>query len=204
MNCVRHLLHVLTLTALTACTTSMHTPSASQAPAVSGSGAIEDIYVLRSLREQRAAPTEFCAESKIGFQAKLEDRYVWKAVLTNARDGKVIDAISQPAGTLKACFDGAPGVPDANFYAEGVFAGIAATGKGKCTAIAAGYPEPGITSLRCFLMLSNLPAPYIGGVLTTNSVASRQSNGADSTPPGYIQPSIATIRLWRKRDENIR
>ena len=202
MNGVRHLLRVLTLTTLTACTTSMQPPSASQAPAVSGSAAVEDIYVLRSLREQRAAPTEFCAESKIGFQAKIEDRYVWKAVLTNARDGKVIDAISQPGGTLRACFDGAPGLPDNNFYAEGVFAGIAATGKGKCTAIAADYPEPGITSLRCFLMLSNLPAPYIGGVLTTNSVASRQG-GADSSPPGYIQPSIATMRLWRKRDENI-
>jgi hypothetical protein len=53
MNGVRHLLRVLTLTTLTACTTSMQPPSASQAPAVSGSAAVEDIYVLRSLREQR-------------------------------------------------------------------------------------------------------------------------------------------------------
>jgi hypothetical protein len=193
-----HLLGVVTLTAVTACT-SMRTTGASQAPVDSGAATIEDIYILRSLREQRATPTEFCAESKIGFSAKSEDRYVFKAVLTNARDGKVIDAISQPGGTLNACFESAPGVTDTNFYAEGVFAGVAAVGKGKCTPIAPDFPEPGITSVRCFLILSNLPAPYVGGVLTTNSVTSRQPVGADSNPRGYIQPSIATIRLWRKR-----
>jgi hypothetical protein len=90
-------------------------------------------------------------------------------------------------------------VPDANFYAEGVIAGVPATGKGKCTAIAADFPEPGITSVRCFLVLSNLAPPYVAGVLTTNSVTSREPIGDRSDPPGYTQPSIATIRLWRKR-----
>jgi len=80
-----------------------------------------------------------------------------------------------------------------------VIAGVAATGKGKCTAIAVDVPEPGITSVRCFLVLSNLPSPYVAGVLTTNSVTSREPVGDRSEPPGYTQPSIATIRLWRKR-----
>jgi hypothetical protein len=68
-----------------------------------------------------------------------------------------------------------------------------------CCSIVSDYPEPGITSVRCFLILSNLPFPYVAGVLTTNSVTSRQPVGAESNPPGYVQPSIATIRLWRKR-----
>jgi hypothetical protein len=153
---------------------------------------------LRSLREDRSAPDAFCAASKTGFTAKVQDRYSLKAVVTRAPDGKVVDAKGHEAGMLRACFDGAPGVPDANFYAEGVIADVPATGKGKCTAVAADFPEPGITSLRCFLVLSNLPPPYIAGVLTTNSVASR-GIGDRSDPPGYTQPSIATIRLWRKR-----
>jgi hypothetical protein len=58
---------------------------------------VEDIYVLRSLREQRSTPGDFCATAKIGFAAKIQDRYVFKAVVTRAPDGKVIDAISHPA-----------------------------------------------------------------------------------------------------------
>src|SRR5256885_16108933 len=90
-----------------------------------------------------------------GFTAKAQDRFSFKAVVTRAPDGKVVDARLHDAGTLHACSDGAPGV-DANFYAEGVLAGVSATGKGKCTTIVADFPEPGITSVRCFLVLSNL------------------------------------------------
>ena len=160
---------------------------------------VEDIYVLRSLREERSTPDDFCAAAKIGFAAKIQDRYVFKAVVTRAPDSKVIDVVSHPAGTLRACFDAAPGVADTDFYAEGVRANVPATGKGKCTPIASDYPVLGITSVRCFLVLSNLPFPYVAGMLTTNSVTSRQPVGAESSPPGYVQPSIATIRLWRKQ-----
>jgi hypothetical protein len=161
---------------------------------------VEDIYVLRSLRESRSTtPGAFCDGGKIGFAAQIEDQYSFKAVATRASDGKVIDASRQPAGTLHACFDSVPGVADTNFYAEGVIAGIAATGKGKCTIVAAEFPEPAITSFRCFLVLSNLSPPYFAGVLTTNTIRSREPIGDRSDPPGYIQPSIATIRLWRKR-----
>jgi hypothetical protein len=163
-----------------------------------GSSPVEDIFILRSLRVERSPPGDFCAPSKIGFTAGVQDRYVFKAVVTRPEDGKVIDAVTHPAGTLQACFDGAPGIGDRDFYAEGVLAGIAATGKGKCTGIATDYPEPGIISTRCFLVLTHLAPPYLAGVLTTNSITSRNPIGPESNPPGYIQPSIATIRLWRK------
>jgi hypothetical protein len=58
---------------------------------------------------------------------------------------------------LRACFDGVPGVPDANFYAEGVIAGVPATGKGKCAAIAADFPEPGMRACGVFLCCRTLP-----------------------------------------------
>jgi hypothetical protein len=200
MKCLRPLIALVILGTLVACSTSggpRSTPDS--AAAIGGPPGVEDIYVLRSLREERSAPDTFCDAAKIGFTAKVQDRYSFKAVVTRASDGKVVDASSHEAGMLRACFDGAPGVPDTNFYGEGVIAGVPATGKGKCTAIATDFPEPGITSVRCYLVLSNLPQQYVAGVLTTNTVASRKPLGDQSDPPGYTQPSIATIRLWHKR-----
>jgi len=199
MKYLRAAIALVTLELATVMTAAGQTSSPGPGASSTRAPHAEDIYVFRSLREERSSPGEFCAHSKIGFAAKFEDRYVFKTVVTRASDGKVVDAISHPAGTLRACFDSAPGVADANFYAEGIFAGVPATGKGKCTPITPDHPEPGITSVRCFLVLSDLPAPYVAGVLTTNSVTSRQPVGAESNPPGYIQPSIATIRLWRKQ-----
>jgi hypothetical protein len=200
MKRLRPLIALPILGVLVACSTPGRARSSPDSAAkTSNPPVVEDIYVLRSLREARSVPDSFCATSKTRFTAKVQDRYSFKAVVTRAPDGKVVDTRAHEAGMLHACFDGVPGMPDANFYAEGVIAGIPATGKGKCTAVAADFPEPGITSLRCFLVLSNLPAPYVAGVLTTNSVASREPVGDRSDPPGYTQPSIVTIRLWRKR-----
>jgi len=56
----------------------------------------------------------------------------------------------------------------------------------------------GISVWTCFLELSGLKAPYKGGILTTNTVDSRNPLGEKSDPPGYTEPSIATVRLWRR------
>ena len=197
---IQALIFMLVLGTLVGCAVQSRTHGKADPGAHSVSlSAVEDIFVLRSLREERLAPGEFCAQSKIGFVAGVQDRYVFKAVVTRPEDGKVIDAVSHPAGTLRACFDGVPGASDRNFYAEGVLAGVAATGKGKCAGVASDYPEPGVTSTRCYLVLTGLTPPYVAGVLTTNTIVSREPIGAESSPPGYTQPSIATIRLWRRR-----
>ena len=159
---------------------------------------IEDIFVYRTLRIARSAPDAFCAESTTGFKASVMDRYALRAVATRASDGKVVDVAAGEVGTMLTCFGKAPGADDVNFYSVGVLAGVAVTGKGKCTTIANDVPEPGITSVRCFQTLSNLSKPYIGGVATSNTVASRELIGDHSDPPGYTQLSIVTIRLWRR------
>jgi hypothetical protein len=201
VRCAKTLSRLLILGALGALVVWATQPGARQAPdpeaSTGSSSGVEDIYVFRSLLEERTAPSDFCAQSKIGFVATRQSRFVFKSVVTRPSDGKVVDAISRQAGTLRGCFDSA--MPDSNFYAEAVLAGVGATGKGKCTAVASDYPEPGISSSRCFLVLSNLSPPFIAGVLTTNSIVSRQRIGPESNPPGYVQPSIATVRLWRKR-----
>jgi hypothetical protein len=69
---------------------------------------------------------------------------------------------------------------------------------GQCTRLKTDFPEPGITVWTCFLELSGLKDPYKGGMLTTSTVDSRNPLGETSDPPGYTQPTIATVRLWRR------
>lgn len=72
-------------------------------------------------------------------------------------------------------------------------------GRGECLALAIDTPEPGLYPVRCQLVLSDLPAPYVGGLLTTNTLTSKAAFGGETDPPGYAQASIATIRLWTAR-----
>jgi hypothetical protein len=70
---------------------------------------------------------------------------------------------------------------------------------GECQTARQDYPEPGLVVHRCFLDLGGLPAAYVGGHLTANTIISRKPLGEESDAPGYIQPSIAMIRLWKHR-----
>lgn len=72
-------------------------------------------------------------------------------------------------------------------------------GRGQCRTTKRDFPETGITLFACQLDLTGLPPEYVGGQLTTNTLQSRTTLGSDTDPPGYTQPSIATIRLWKKR-----
>lgn len=163
-------------------------------------GSVEDIYIARSLRESRIAPTEFCAQTRTGFgRATIEDRYTFRSTATRPADGLMVDANVNTIGRLHACFGSTEDPATANFYAEGVLGGVPFTGTGDCRALKRDYPETGITGYRCLLELRDLPKAYIGGQLTTNTVVSRNAIGEKSDPPGYIQPSIATVRLWKRR-----
>lgn len=162
--------------------------------------AVEDIVILRSLRLSRVTPTEFCAPSRTGFSAATtEDRYDFKAVATDAASGKVTNATDVRAGTLHACFGPTPDLLVTSFYAEGEVGGVPLVGRGQCRTTKRDFPEAGISLLTCQLDLTGLPSAYAGGQLTTNTISSRATLGANSDPPGYTQPSIATVRLWKKR-----
>jgi hypothetical protein len=161
---------------------------------------VEEIYVVRSLRLSRTAPGTYCAELRTGFStATLEDRYDFKAVTARPADGRVTNATGPTVGHLHACFGGTSDSLVEGFYAEGDLNGVHLTGRGECRTEGRESPEPGITPWRCYLDLTGLPVGYVGGQLTTNTVVSRAALGAASDPVGYTQPSIATVRLWRKR-----
>jgi hypothetical protein len=164
-----------------------------------GDDSVEDIYVARSVLLSRVTPTEFCAERRVGFRSEREDQYIFRAVTTRSSDGKITDAKGPEVARLHACFGPTSDSQGLNFYGEGSLGTTSFTGRGECRRFRADFPESGITPSRCFLELTNLPAMYVGGLLTTNTIVSRQVFGETSDPQGYLQPSIATIRLWRKR-----
>jgi len=93
--------------------------------------------------------------------------------------------------------------PDAityNWYAEGTLGSTPFKGTGECHVGKPDLPERGLRALNCRLDLSGLPSEYVGGVLTSSTMWSLKGQGMETDPPGYTQASIATIRLWRKRD----
>jgi hypothetical protein len=169
-------------------------------PSKTSASGVEEIYVVRSWRESRDTPTDFCAQSHTNFEKLTsEDHYTFRSISIQTSNGRMIDNDVHTIGRLRACFGSTADPKLQNFYAEGALGEITFKGRGECLVYKDDYPEPGMTSLRCFLHFFGLAPPYVGGELTTNSVRSRNVLGGVSDPPGYTQPSIATIRLWRKR-----
>ncbi|HJR34068.1 MAG TPA: hypothetical protein VJ817_03920 [Gemmatimonadales bacterium] len=170
------------------------TSLAAQSPADS----VESIYIARSWRTSRVSPTAFCSQGHAGFAgATIEDHYSFRSVGV-APDGRVTDADVQEVGRLHACLAQLP-ASKFNFFAQGVVGTVPFTGRGECETLGTDVPEPGLLSQRCYLRLEHLPPGYLGGLLTTNTINSRNLIGGASDPPGYTQPSIATVRLWRSR-----
>jgi len=114
-------------------------------------------------------------------------------------DGKVTGTKHRQVAQLRACF-GATGEPARqNFYAEIKMGSMSLYGNGECLALKTDFPESGLFPVRCRLVLSGLPVPYVGGLLTTNTMTSKAAFGGETDPRGYTQASIATIRLWKSR-----
>jgi hypothetical protein len=76
---------------------------------------------------------------------------------------------------------------------------VSVVGRGECRPTKPDFPEAGITLFACHLDLTGLPPEYVGGQLTTNTLQSRTLLWSDTDLPAYTQPSIATIRLWKRR-----
>lgn len=183
-------------------TTTAPTSLWAQSPSLpSKTGAqVEDIYVARALRESRSAPTAFCDQNRIGFgRALFEDQFLLRSIQTRSTDGLVVDADGNTIGNMRVCFGATADSAVLTFHAEGTLAAVDFIGRGECLTVRRDFPEPGITVMRCFLNLGSLPPDYVGGQLTSNTVLSRVAVGGLSDPEGYTQPSIVTVRLWKKR-----
>ncbi len=195
-------IHLLVAVTSIAGTALLISACAASAGSVSTSGsALEDIYVLRSIREQQTPVANWCTSSKAGFEpfpTDAERSFSFWSVHAKTESGKVVDAKQRRVAELRACFGPTQDRARQNFYAEIQLGAISFRGTGECLALMTDFPETGLFPVRCHLILSDLPAPFIGGLLTTNTITSGARFGGDSDPPGYTQASIATIRLWRK------
>ena len=166
---------------------------------VAAKGAVEDIYVVRSVRLSRMSPTGYCAAARTALPASaFEDQYDFRTVTTRPADGAVTNAAGPTVGHLHACI---ARIADSLFvwFAQGDLNGVRLAGHGDCRTESRDFPEPGIALWRCFLDLTDLPPGFVGGRLTTNTIQSRALLGTTSDPVGYTQPSIATVRLWRRK-----
>lgn len=171
-----------------------------QSQSASGLGS-EDIFIVRSVRESRGAPTEFCAESKIGFTIfnGAEDKFALRSTSTQGSSGLMTNSSVQAVGSFRGCFGPLPADPRiAKFYAEGALGTVNFKGRGECIQIR-DVPEKGMSTARCFLELYDLSSGYVGGFATSNAVNSFMELGESSVPVGYAQTGIFTIRLWKRR-----
>jgi len=161
----------------------------------------EEIYILRSIRERHEPAAGWCSSTKTGFEPFPADaeRFFSFWSLRLRADGKVTETKHRRTAELRACFGATSEPPRQNFYAEIKMGSMSFSGNGECLALKIDFPEAGLFPVRCQLVLSGLPAPYVGGLLTTNTMTSRAAFGGESDPHGYTQASIATIRLWKSR-----
>jgi len=175
------------------------TTSSSGAPAAPSA---EEIYVLRSIRERQPPVAGWCSAAKTGFEpfsADAERSFSFWSV--RSEGGRVIDAQAARVAELRGCFGPTPERARQSFYAEIKLGSLSFHGIGECLALAVDFPEPGLFPVRCQLVLRGLPAPYVGGLLTTNTLTSKAAFGGASDPSGYTQASIATIRLWKAKEK---
>lgn len=162
--------------------------------------ASEVIYVLRSIREEKAPEVDWCASSRTGFEPFASDAERFFSFWSvRSQDGRIVDGKQARVAELRGCFGTTSERARQNFYAEIQLGGMTFSGSGECLALMVDFPERGLFPVRCQLILSGLPAPFAGGLLTTNTMTSGARFGGETRPPGYTQASIATIRLWKKR-----
>jgi hypothetical protein len=190
------------VTAIIAVCTTLSACAAKARTASPPDSALEEIYVLRSIREPQPPIADRCAASRTGFEPFTTDAgrfFSFWSVRSRAEDGRVVDAKQARVAELRGCFGPTEDRARQNFFAEIELGGISFRGRGECLALGIDVPEAGLFPVRCQLVLSGLPTPYVGGLLTTNTITSRASFGGDTDPSGYTQASMATIRLWKAR-----
>lgn len=161
---------------------------------------VEEVYIARTLVQSRVTPTPDCAQEKVSFAGvTVEQQFTLHSVTTRSNDGLLTNAKENTIGNAHGCV-GPSGDPlTLNFYLEGVIGAIPFKAIGDCRWAMEDHPELGIRFLSCFLQLRDLPEGYVSGYLTSSTISSRQAVGEASDPFGYLQSSIATIRLWRRR-----
>lgn len=154
---------------------------------VSPAGIREQVFMLRTTRDSREKPSEFCAAA--GFPAFAEDRFRAWSVQTDASSGEVTNPRDRQIGELRACVGNTPDRDVVNFYMKGTVAGAPELEfRGTCRFNGRDTPEPGAAPLSCTLTPSG--EGIAGGQVVTNTM--------NANSPAYSTPSFMIMRLWRR------
>ena len=151
--------------------------------------AVEEIYIFRSLTERTTqGQSDFC-RAQAPFPSTGENYYSLWSVDGDDATGQITNAKRRRIGELHNCTavnsDGT-----LKMFAVGTINGIAFRGIGDQFVA---QQTPVIRSNVNRFLLEGLPAPYVAGVLSSNTV---RLTPADS--PGYVLSSVAVVRLWKR------
>lgn len=172
-----------------------------ETPGARPAASVEEIYVFRSIRDSRVPPTEFCSKEKSGVAKSLaEDQFSLWSIVSEGANGRVVKADAQKIGGMHTCIGPTPNPAVTEFYIDTTLQGHTFRGLGECQVVAPDFPEKGLAPVRCSIRLTDVPDGYVGGLVTSNTMFSATKPlGVDTDPPGYMQSSVAVLRLWKKR-----
>jgi hypothetical protein len=177
------------------CASHLVGDSRAQSPyAMEVTSGLEEIYITRTTRtEYIQGTTPACSAAP--FSTSSEQHYEAWSLAVRESDAKVVGTHERSVGEFTACFG--PINSDGTFglYARGINDSVPYTALGACQFMKSKPPAPKLLVLHCSADLSDLPSSYIGGYLTTSSLAPTGGRNAADVH-GYLSTSIITMRLW--------
>jgi hypothetical protein len=156
------------------------------------SAGLEEIYVTRSIRTQYIkGATPACAAAS--FDSASEQHYDMWSLREQSSDARIVATHERPVGSFVACFGplGQDGTLKASM--QGTLGRLTYAGRGDCRVMGSKPPAPGLAPLACTVDLSALPDGYVGGYLTTSSLAPTQGAHVH----GFLSTSVIIYRLWK-------
>lgn len=155
---------------------------------------LEEIYVTRTVRTQYiAGATAGCAAAVSG--SVSEQHYEEWSVAVSTANAKVEKTHEKAVGEFMACFSAPIAAGTFALYMRGRIDSVSYTAVGECKFMRATPPAGKLLVLSCYGDLSDLPARYVGGYLTTSSLAPAGGRSAEHVR-GYLSTSVITMRFW--------
>jgi hypothetical protein len=121
---------------------------------------LEEIYILRSIREQREPVPGWCSSARAGFEpfpADAERFFSFWSLRLRPEDGRAVETKEMRVAELRACFGATSERARQNFHAEISLGSISLHGNGECLALRTDFPEAGLIPVRCQLVLTPTP-----------------------------------------------
>jgi hypothetical protein len=182
---------------MSGCAFSPHQAGSTEAAYVTEvSDGLEEIYVTRTTRTQYIpGATPACAAAP--FNSASEQHYDAWSVSLRSTDARMVNTHVRRMGEFAVCFGALTSERSFPLYAWGNQGAVTYRAAGECRFMQSKPPAAKLLVLSCRADLNGLPDSYVGGYLTTSSLAPSGGKNALDVP-GYLSTSVITMRLWKK------